>query len=142
MNLVLPNGNVGRVLRPDKQGYPTSARWVKAIWDQDYEAIKNTPPQYFVNVEDDAKLHVAALIHPSVKNERIFAVTGRVSMQDIVVIMRELYPGKTWPEFPRDDVDLSVFDTIERAEGLLAELYGHGFVDLRESVRQNAEGLS
>ncbi|CAG9983179.1 unnamed protein product [Clonostachys byssicola] len=136
---VLPNANIGPVISPSNQGYPTSAGWVKTLWDGD--SPKNAPPQHYINVQDDAKLHVIALTHPAVQRERIFAVAGPVSLNDIISILRKLYPERQWENLPDEGKDLSTFEPIRRAEDLLLEAYGTGFVSLEESVKGNAVDL-
>lgn len=129
------------MLSSTNQGYPTSASWVKKLWDQDYAALKGTPAQHFVNVQDDARLHVIALAHPKVQSERIFAITGPVNLDDIVNVLRKLHPQKKWEDFPDTEQDLSTFEPIQRAEQLLKEAYGTGFIGLEESVKANAADL-
>ncbi|CAG9952653.1 unnamed protein product [Clonostachys rosea f. rosea IK726] len=138
-HLVLPNANIGPVISPSNQGYPTSAGWVKALWDGD--SLKNAPPQHYINVQDDAKLHVIALTHPAVQHERIFAVAGPVSLNDIISILRKIYPERQWKNLPDEGKDLSIFEPIRRAEDLLLEAYRTGFVSLEESVKGNAADL-
>lgn len=139
---VLPNANIGPIISSANQGYPTSARWVKALWDMDYESLRGTPPQHFVNVQDDARLHVIGLIHPSVQGERIFAITGPVNLNDIIAILRKIQPEKEWKDFPDYEEDLSTFEPMYRAEQLHKEVYGEGFIDLEVSVRENAADLA
>ncbi|KAM6540363.1 hypothetical protein FALCPG4_002081 [Fusarium falciforme] len=141
VNFILPNANIGPLISSSNQGYPTSARWVKALWDSDYDSLKNAPPQHYVNAQDDAKLHVIALSHPAVQRERIFAMAGPVSLNDIVHILRKLYPNKEWKNLPDEGEDLSVVEPIRRAEELLMEAYGAGFISLEESVKGNAADL-
>lgn len=107
----------------------------------DYDSLKGTPAQHFVNAQDDARLHVIGLAHPAVQGERIFAIAGPVSLNDIVNVLRKLYPQKKWGDFPDDGQDLSVIEPIQRAEQLLKEAYGTGFIGLEESVKANAADL-
>ncbi|KAF5007193.1 hypothetical protein FDECE_6455 [Fusarium decemcellulare] len=142
VNAVLPNANIGPIISASNQGYPTSARWVKALWDSDYESVKDTPPQYYINVQDDAKLHVIALAQPTVQFERVFAVAGPVNINTIIDILRKLFPQREWKNLPGNGEDLSKFEPLERAEQLLTEAYGTRFVSLEESVKANASDLA
>lgn len=135
---MLPNANIGPLISSSNQGYPTSARWVKALWDKDYESLLGTPPQHFVNVQDDARLHVIALSQPTVQNERIFAITGPVSLNDIIETLRKFKPESMWEDFPDHRRDLSTFEPAKRAEQLHIDAYGTGFISLEESVQGNA----
>ena len=142
MFAVQPNANIGPLINSAKQGYPTSARWVQALWNREYDPLLNTAPQHYINVQDDARLHIIALAHPDVQSERIFAIAAPVSMQDIIVILRKLHPTRHWDDFPNNDKDLSIVEPSKRAEALLREAYGSGFIGLEESVRGNAQDLA
>lgn len=137
-NQVQPNANIGPLISSIHQGYPTSSRWVKALWDLDYESLKGVPPQHFVNVQDCARLHIIALANPAVQGERIFAMTGPVNLNDIIEELRKIFPDKHFDDFPNNERDLSIVEPIKRAEQLLKEAYGNGFIGLEESVRGNA----
>jgi nucleoside-diphosphate-sugar epimerase len=88
-NSILPNTNYGTILANGEA--VTTAKWVKSLYDGDVEHVKDIPPrkshfhvhltslaeskstEWFVDVQDCARLHVACLINPDVQNERIFA---------------------------------------------------------------------
>lgn len=107
----------------------------------DYASLANTPPQHYINVQDDARLHIIALAHQSVQNERIFAVAGPVNLNDIIHVLRKLSPQKTWDDFPDNRRDVSTFDAMPRAEQLLVDAYDKKFRSLEESVQDNCIGL-
>ncbi|KAH6685975.1 aldehyde reductase [Plectosphaerella plurivora] len=142
VNTLQPNANIGPLIDSEKQGYPTSARWVYALWNNDYDSLANDKPQHFINVQDDARLHVIALAHPYLQHERIFAIAAPVNMQDIIVILRKLHPTRHWEDFPNNDKDLSIVEPSKRAEALLREAYGSGFIGLEDTVRGNAQDLA
>ncbi|KAL2825840.1 hypothetical protein BDW59DRAFT_161506 [Aspergillus cavernicola] len=129
VNTILPNAYIGPIISPVNQGIQPR---------RDGEV----PAQHFVNVQDDARLHVIALAHPDVQEERIFAVTAPFSINDIVAILRKLYPKRKWEDLQEDEQDLCVFDGVQRAEQLLAEAYGAGFIGLEESVKGNVADLA
>ena len=139
---VQPNANIGPIIDSAHQGYPTSARWVKSLWDHDYTSLLGTAPQHFINVQDDAKLHVIALLNPDVKDERIFAIASAINFNDIIQILRRIDTRRQWEDFPDDQHDLCVYEPSPRAEQLLKDAYGHGFVNLETSVRGNAADLA
>ena len=139
---VNPNANLGPVLSPDNQGYPTTAGILKNLYTKNYSALANRPPEHYINVTDDAKLHIVALAHPKVEFERIFAIKEPFNFQVLIEALREVYPEKKWDDFPEDQgEDLSVVKPIQRAEELLKEAYGQGFVDRLTTVRQNTEKI-
>ncbi|WAO95968.1 Aldehyde reductase [Fusarium falciforme] len=141
VNTIQPNANIGPIISYANQGYPTSSQWVKALWNMDYESLKRAPAQHFINVQDDARLHIIALANPAVQGERIFAIAGPVNHNDIIKILRKNYPQRQWEDFPDNEQDLSVIEPMKRAEELLQEAYEMGFISLEESVKANAAGL-
>ncbi|KAK2614900.1 hypothetical protein N8I77_001690 [Diaporthe amygdali] len=140
INTVLPNANIGAILSPENQGYPSTARWTKAVLDNDYESIKHIPPQYYVNVQDTARLHVIALANPFVKDERVFAFARPFTFNDIVEVLRKQYPNNKWDDVPDQRQDLSEIHPIKRAEELLEAAYGFCFTGLEQSVKDNVVG--
>ena len=101
-----------------------------------------TGTEYFVDIQDVARLHVAALIHPSVASERIFAYTTPFNWNNILAAFRKLFPHQTF----RDDEpglwdDLSTVEPAKRAEGLLREMGRPGFTGLEESLGRNVQDL-
>ena len=101
--------------------------------------MKFMPPQYYINVQDTARLHVAALIYPDVKEERLFAWAHPFNWNDFLAIFRTLYPERKFI----DDIeglgkDLS---TVEngRAEEILKRIGKRGWVGMEETLRDAAE---
>ena len=104
---------------------------------------KKAHAEWFVNVRDTARLHIAALIHPKVQNERIFAFAERYNWNDILAILRELYPEKDFGEYIKDcGRDLTEVPEREKAEELLKEMGRRGWTGLEESVRDNLVGVA
>ena len=98
--------------------------------------------QYFVDVRDDAKLHVIATIDPACNGQRIFAFTETFTANQILSIFRKLYPNRSFMEDRDDDrKDLSKVPNAD-AEELLKKHYGHGFVSLEDSIKANTENLT
>lgn len=135
-NAVLPNANIGKILSPEGQGTPSTVGWVKALWDgwKGKEDLRENPPQYFVNVQDDAKVHVGALLFPDVQNERLFSWAYPYNWNDMLAILRKHYPGQSFIEDdPSLGRDLSKVAN-GRAEEVLKRLSGHGWTSLEESI--------
>ena len=98
------------------------------------------PCQYFVNVRDCAKVHVAALLDPKQAGKRLFACAARFDWNDTLKILRELRPGV---EIRGDFDELGSHGSVlpnGEAEELLRKWYGHGWTGLEETVRQNITG--
>lgn len=92
--------------------------------------------EWFVDVEDCARLHVIALLDPAVKSERIFAFAAPENWTDIIGILRKLRPQKHLPDPPENEGrDLSDIRPSKRAEQLLHEFFGQpGWTSLEESL--------
>ncbi|KAE8447770.1 hypothetical protein EG329_010164 [Mollisiaceae sp. DMI_Dod_QoI] len=139
-NAILPNLNIGKIL---VKGQPASTGgWVVDLYHGDTTKFQNFPPQWFVDVQDDAILHVAALTNPDVKNERIYAFAEPFNTNDLLQIFRKIQPDKTFPEnFVDDNVrDLSKVKN-ERAIELLKTFGQPGFTSLEESIKKCIESL-
>lgn len=140
VNCINPNGNLGPVLQPQHQGYPTTAGWVKNIWDGNYSSLKR-PVEHFIDVRDDAKLHVIALAHPDVVGRRLLGMVAPAPIDRIIEILRELYPEKKFDDFDVDGTDEITNAEKEKVEDLLKKAYGHGYTRLEESIKANASEL-
>ncbi|KAJ5519845.1 aldehyde reductase [Penicillium fimorum] len=142
LNVVVPNTNYGRVLLPEIPGSTMS--WLWELLKGDDSLIRKFPPQWFVNVEDTARLHVVALLSPAVQGERIFAFASSFNWTDIINILKKLRPNnKLIPEPPANEGrDLSDIVLSRRAEELLREFFGQpGWIDLERSIAEGIEGL-
>lgn len=99
--------------------------------------------EWFVNVEDCARLHVIALLHPEVKSERIFALASPFNWTDVVNILRKLRPDNLLlPDPPvNEGRDRSEIILASRAEQLLKDFFGQvGWVSLEQSLADGIEG--
>ena len=141
INSVNPNANLGPVLQPQYQGYPTTAGWTKNIWDGKYDLLKRVP-EHYINVVDDAKLHVIALAHPDLQGRRLLAMSSPAPISEIVKILRKAYPAKEFADFEDQGTDECVNAEAKKVERLLKEAYGHGYTSLEESVKANAKSLA
>jgi nucleoside-diphosphate-sugar epimerase len=143
-NAVLPNANMGNIVSIEHQGYPSTAGWIKALWNgfEGNEDLKFNPPQYYINVQDNARVHVAALIYDDVKGERLFAFAYPYTWNDILAVFRKLYPNKTFIEdIPDVGKDLSKIPN-ERAEELVKRFGLPGWTSLEDSVKVIADTLA
>jgi len=140
-NAVLPDLLLGEVL--DGKSASSTGQFARALYSgclEAWEIFKHIPPRYFVNVLDAALLHVVALTNPSVQNERLFAFAEPFNWNDVLEIMRRLYPDREFPEDIECGRDLSVVDN-RKAKELLRGMGREGWTGLEESVRENVVGL-
>ena len=98
--------------------------------------------EWYVDVEDTARLHVIAVLDPNVKSERLFACAGPIRWDDVVQILRKLQPhNSAIPDATKDAVK-EKFDIVpsRRAEQLLRDFYGQpGWTTLEESLKRGIE---
>lgn len=137
LNTILPNANMGLVLDPEHQGTPSTVGWLKALWNgfEGQEDLRQNPPQYYINVQDNARVHVAALVSSDVKGERLFTFAHPYNWNDILAVFRELYPEhKFIDDYPDLGRDLSKVAN-ERAEELVKRFGRPGWTSLRDSVK-------
>lgn len=104
-----------------------------------------TATEYFIDIIDDARLHLcAAVLDESLNNERIFAFAYPFNGNDAVEAVKKVRPDvdqsklKTDPDEPRD---LSKVPN-ELGARLLKEWYGQdGYKSLEQSIKENLEGI-
>lgn len=137
LNTVLPNCNFGPALVFRKQGHPSTGAWPKALYDGDLAVVTGVPPQYFIDVRDTARLHVAALVDPGTSSERLWGFAEPYNWNSVLAVFRKMWPLK---EFVEDleglGSDESVLDT-EGALGALERVFGQkGWIGLEQSMRE------
>lgn len=145
-NTVLPNYTTGVVLQPlGIPGAGSTARWVRDVFDNPFEEsfvtkIRDQDPQWQVDVEDIAKLHLAALIFPDVTGERLLGFAHRFNYNSFLRVFRSLAPERT---FPQDDPGQRQSSTIvecQRSIELLQRFGGRGWLSFEESIRRSCLG--
>lgn len=103
----------------------------------------NLTTEWFVNVRDAARIHVAALLSESVRNERVFASAARYTWNEVLAILRRRYPSKTFAD-DLEGVELSnlVFPG-GRGLQLLRDVFGReGWTGLEETIVENVKDLA
>jgi len=146
LNTVLPDTTFGASIDLKHQGHPSTSGFVASLAKggrEEFEFLMNLlPPQYFVDVQDAARLHVIGMLHPGVKSERIFGFAEAFNWNDILAILRKNYPTHTFqkdePDMPRD---LSTVVPRERTIELLKEFGQPGLVSLEQSILDNVKDL-
>ncbi|KAL1885951.1 hypothetical protein Plec18167_001452 [Paecilomyces lecythidis] len=133
--------NYGRILAPEIRG--STMGWTRQLFDGNDSAVKLLPPQWFVDVEDTARLHVIALLDPAVKSERLFAFAAPMNWTDVIGILRKLRPYRQFPNPPENEGrDLTDIKPSKRAEQLIRDFFGRpGWTSLEESLAKGIEDL-
>jgi hypothetical protein len=115
------------------------------VWQTKYNADCVPVIEWFVDVEDDARIHVAALLDPTINLERIFAFASPQNWTDVIGILRKLRPdNKLIPDPPKDEGrDLTEVIPSRRAEELLRSFFGkEGWTSLEDSIAAGIEGAN
>ncbi|KAK4244358.1 hypothetical protein C7999DRAFT_35283 [Corynascus novoguineensis] len=143
LNTVLPSMNFGKSLDPVNQGHPSTSFMVQAVFQGNVEMVENAPQYFFVDVQDNARIHVAALIHPEVHAQRIFAYAAPYTWRNVQRVIQKLYPGKVPDKYIADaEPDKSEIIPAARAEALLKEMGQLGWTSLEDCVKMNTEDLA
>jgi hypothetical protein len=101
-------------------------------------------PEYYIDVRDDARIHVAALLDPSVNNERLFAFAYEFNWTDLIAILKKLRPdNKNIPNPPENEGrDLSDVKN-QRAKEIMMKFFGvQGWTGLEDSVKAGIVGVN
>ncbi|KAM0507801.1 hypothetical protein D7B24_007346 [Verticillium nonalfalfae] len=141
LNAVLPNINFGASLDSVNQGHPSTSAIVAELFKGNTTYLGGITAQYFVDVQDDALLHCAAVLHPDVQSERVFAFAEPVNGDKVLAVLRKLYPSRSFPDNFRAEEDLTDIAPRKRAEALLRDLGREGWTSLEESIKGNTEDL-
>ncbi|KAH8701660.1 NAD dependent epimerase/dehydratase [Talaromyces proteolyticus] len=143
-NTVLPNMNVGKILFPQHQRGSMAA--TRLLLSGNDIMTKVVPAgQWWVNVEDDARLHAIALLDANVQSERIFACAAPFTWTQIYQTFQELQPeNDKIPNAPKDEgPTLIKVKPSARAEQLIQKFYGRdGWVSLKESLADGIADIS
>ena len=137
LNSVLPCFVVGPIFHPKQPG--STGKWVMDFWKDPghYEPLQHFGPSWFVDVEDTALLHIAALTQEDVKNERLLGFADTFNFNSWVSVFRQLDPSRPWPaDDSAQEQDLSKAETT-REVGLLKRFGQTGWTSFHDSVRKN-----
>jgi len=98
--------------------------------------------EYYIDVEDVARLCLIGLLDETVKYKRIFAFVEKTNWTDTVTMLRELRPSnKRIPDPPKNELrDCTEVLPRGRGEALLREFYGlSGFTSVKNSLEKGVE---
>lgn len=139
-NTVIPSFILGKLASPKHTGFSSSMGMLHSLF---YGNAFTTqmPAHHFVDVEDSALLHIAALTQVDVQNERLFAIGGMFSWNAILDVFRKLHPERKFLDDVVETPDLARHDPalITRAEELLGRLEKTGFTNLEDTLRKAVE---
>ncbi|KAI3579953.1 hypothetical protein IWW34DRAFT_819170 [Fusarium oxysporum f. sp. albedinis] len=98
-NVVSPSGILGEPLH---ERHATSyGNWIYSLCTEKREMIDTFQTAFFVDVQDVALIHVAALLDPDVKDARLQTWGHKAHWNDFLPILRELRPQRKFiPDYP------------------------------------------
>ncbi|KEF53910.1 uncharacterized protein A1O9_10312 [Exophiala aquamarina CBS 119918] len=143
VNTVLPSACFGSILCREIGGSTMGV--VRRVLSGDSEMFSLLPPQWFVDVTDCARLHLAALIVKSIADQRIFAFAETFNWTDIITILRHIRPGNNdIPEPPaHEGRDLSHVTPRLKAECILRQYWNSGgWTSLGDSIAAGIGDIS
>lgn len=98
---------------------------------------------FYIDVQDNARLHLAALLHPEISGERIFAYAAPYTWRDVQTTLAKLYPNKIFAtEIEPSKLERSDIELAPRAEDLLKEMGYTGWTKLEDSLLANTRDLA
>lgn len=108
-----------------------------------YQILTPNSADWFVDVEDIARLCVIGLLDPSVQSERLFGFAENKNGQDLLTIMQKLRPNNPHLKKPAENVTRDQTEVLprKRAEDLLRKFYGQpGWTSIEDSLAKGIEG--
>ncbi|KAJ5941770.1 cinnamoyl-CoA reductase [Penicillium verrucosum] len=136
-NRVVPYWCLGPRVHPEAGGPMGSMGMTSALVKGYGDFMYMFPPMWYVSVKDAAYLHIAALLHPDIKSERIFAMAAPFNWTEVVEIIRKIQPDNhKIPGPPADEGRcLHEFVEVSRGKKLLQEFCGQpGWTSLEDCL--------
>ncbi|KAF5542425.1 aldehyde reductase II [Fusarium napiforme] len=136
-NCVVPDGQFGRALDPENT--TSTFRMLKAAAEGEWDKVFGSVA-YYTDVQDAARLLVAAVALPSLVNERVFAYCHNSTWNELRRKIRQISPKGDKLVKGEDQAvegrDLSNGDgLITRAEDILREIGQQGFASEEDILR-------
>jgi len=115
----------------------------KIVTEGDISAIYPfvVAPSFYVDVKDTARIHVAALVEPDVQNERLWALAGAFSLNEILGILRN------FPKNSKIPADLDGFGEptkirVDNSRSIeLLKRQGRTWTSLKDSLSEQVVAL-
>ncbi|EEA21906.1 NAD dependent epimerase/dehydratase, putative [Talaromyces marneffei ATCC 18224] len=137
-NTVVPNVNFGMAISPPNMGYRSTAAVLDAVVKGYPAAPSILPSRWYVDVEDTALLHLAALTRDDMYDERLLAFAGRYSWTQILEILHRRFPGriglKALPLDGSEVVDAGQVDNRRSIQVLKMTGKKEGFTSLEDML--------
>ncbi|CAH0045240.1 unnamed protein product [Clonostachys solani] len=143
LNSVVPAVNIGKVPAIEHLGFGSSGALIDSIVRGSAIGATIIPSQWFVNTEDTALLHLAALTLEEVQNERILAFSAPYSWMQMIEILHRRFPERNatmLQSVDEPETDRGVVDNTRSVE-LLNRMGRPGFRNLEETLVAGMESV-
>ncbi|KZT54404.1 NAD(P)-binding protein [Calocera cornea HHB12733] len=130
---VLPNANFGPFLCGEAH---STGGWVATFMKGDDTVARTNGNQWYIDVRDDARLHILGMSEPQLAGKRIWAAAGPFGWNDVLAPLRKAFPGAPVPEGQKEWVSSPMKVDSELGRTLLG-----GWISLEESVVDTAKSL-
>ncbi|KAH6974651.1 hypothetical protein BKA56DRAFT_591604 [Ilyonectria sp. MPI-CAGE-AT-0026] len=142
-NTVVPSVNLGHIVAVEHIGFSSSMAMVESVCRGISVATGFLPSQWYVNVEDTALLHLAALTLDEVRNERLLAYAEPYSWNKILEILGRRYP-KRKPKLASIDEPTADKGEVDnnRSTEILRKMGRPGFRGLEETLVSSMKSVS
>jgi len=143
VNTILPDLVLGEIINTNSDG-STAGMVNKIVTDGDVSAVNPfvIAPSFYVDVKDTARIHVAALVEPDVQNERLWALAGAFSLNEIFGILRS-FPNNS--KIPADMQGFGEPTKIQvdnsRSTELLKRQGRPGWASLKDTLWEQVQHL-
>ncbi|KAF9800990.1 hypothetical protein IEO21_10229 [Rhodonia placenta] len=132
---ILPNANFGPVLYGDAR---STGFWIQSFLKGHNEFAESVGPQWFIDVRDDGRLHVAALTNPSLSGKRIWGVAEPTGWNQILAILRKSFPdANVAPDLVGEPGE----PTKQKIENTVATEALGGWIGLEQSLVDTGKSL-
>ncbi|OSX56520.1 hypothetical protein POSPLADRAFT_1159921 [Postia placenta MAD-698-R-SB12] len=132
---ILPNANFGPVLYG---GARSTGFWIQSFLKGHNEFAESVGPQWFIDVRDDGRLHVAALTNPSLSGKRIWGVAEPTGWNQILAILRKNFPdANVAPDLVGEPGE----PTKQKIENTVATEALGGWIGLEQSLVDTGKSL-
>ncbi|KAK1751953.1 NAD(P)-binding protein [Echria macrotheca] len=140
VNSISPSTILGQPLVKKHIDVPTA--WLRHLYEGNSVPLKRLAALYEIDVKDAASLHVAAVLDPNVKNERIQAWGRHCDWNAILAVTRRLYPEHEFMEDLPGMARLDIQVDCSSALALLEKWAGQEtWRTLEETVKDNVDGV-
>ncbi|KAK3332675.1 hypothetical protein B0T19DRAFT_490649 [Cercophora scortea] len=109
VNSVLPYFTLGAALHQNLAR--STNRMMHGLADGNVGLLGSIPGTHYINIKDVATAHVAAVLDPDVKGQRLFLWSDAFTFNDVLALLRKKYPDRKFVDNIPDQVkDISTKD--------------------------------